>query len=503
MLKSERGNGNTIQTDIVIVGSGFGGIGMGIKLAETGRRNFLILEKANDLGGAWRDNSYPGCACDIPSYLYSYSFEHNSKWSRVFAPYNEIHEYIRECASKHSVEDHIRYNSCVVEMCYNDAAARWTIKLDDGVLIDARIVISAMGGLSIPSIPTLEGIETFKGEAFHSAEWDHSVDYRNKCVAVVGTGASAIQIVPTIQPDVASLSVFQRTPPWIMPKSDSEITPKQQAWVAKNQWAQELMRKALYVYLESTAIGMIWNPDMMEDMAKKGRKHIKDQIKDPELRTKVTPDFKVGCKRTLLSNDYYPALTQDNVNLVTDHISHVTETSIVTQSGTEHPVDIIVYCTGFRVTEPFVDVEVYGKGGRSIKDDWKNGAEGYYGVMASGYPNFFTIVGPNTGLGHNSMIYIIETHIRYISACLDWMAQDGLAEIDVDQKAQTRFNDRLQKRFEQTVWSTGCDSWYQTDGGKNTAIWPYFSFHLRDKLSRIRKQDFNRLRFEDVTAEPA
>ncbi len=478
------------ETDVAIIGAGFSGLCMGIRLKQDGRENFTILEQAGDVGGVWRDNTYPGCACDVPSPLYSYSFEQQASWSQLYAPHDEIHAYIGRCADKYGVREHIQFNTQIISMRYDEAAKRWTIEAANGRRWSARILVAGLGGLNRPSIPAIPGLETFQGPVMHSAEWRHDVDLRGKRVAVVGTGASAIQIVPSIQPEVAQLDLYQRTPPWVMPKADQAITPKDQAWLSRNMWAQKLIRKYIFMRSEMGVFGL-FNPKLMRRAEKKGRAHIAATIKDPALREKLTPNYTMGCKRILLSNVYYPALAQPNTHVIANGITQITPTGIIDSDGVERPADVIVWCTGFKVQEPMSSVEITGLGGRSIKDDWEDGAEGYFGVASAGYPNFFFLVGPNTGLGHNSIVYVIETQVDYIARCLDWMAREELATIAVSDKAHKAFNLEMQKKLRKSVWQSGCDSWYTTDGGKVTAIWPGFSFTLRNKMSNIRKHDFD------------
>jgi len=479
------------ETDVLIVGTGFAGLGMAIALQKAGMKSFRILERAQSVGGTWRDNHYPGCACDVQSHLYSFSFEQNPDWSRMFARQPEIKAYLEKCAQKYALEPHIEYGAEVIQARYDEAAQRWTVSTRSGKTYSARVLISGMGGLSTPVIPTLKGIENFKGERFHSAQWNHQYDLKGKRVAVIGTGASAIQFVPQIQPQVASLDLYQRTPPWIMHKPDRAISATEQKLFRKLPVLQKAMRSAIYLMLESRVFGFVINPGLMKLIEGQARKHIRNQVSDPELRAKLTPDFQFGCKRVLISNDYYPALTQKNVDVVTDGIREIRANSIVTADGQEREVDCIIYGTGFAAQDPMPKGAVFGRGGLDITDAWAQGPEAFKGTTVAGFPNFFMIVGPNTGLGHSSMVYMIESQVAYVLDAVKQMRANAWGAVDVKPARQQAFNEQLQKKLQRAIWSSGgCKSWYVNEQGRNTTLWPGFTFKFRSELKQFDAADY-------------
>ncbi|WP_433438080.1 flavin-containing monooxygenase [Nonomuraea sp. CA-141351] len=475
---------------LAIIGSGFAGIGMAIKLKEAGFHDFVILEKAAELGGTWRDNTYPGCACDVPSHMYSYSYELNPDWSRMFSPQEEIWDYMRSCADKYGVTPHIRYGKRVVALEYDDAGRDWSVTMDDGETFRTNAVVSAIGALHIPKFPEISGRESFVGPAFHSAEWDHSIDLTGKRVAVVGTGASAIQFVPQIAPIAGSLTVFQRTPPWIHPKPDFPFSPAMRR-VLRAPGLARTMRGALYWALESRALGFAIDPRLMKVHEKLARRHLEAQVPDPGLRRRLTPDYLIGCKRILVSSDYYPALTRENVELVTDEITEIRPHSIVDASGTEHEVDVIIYGTGFKVVDALQDQHIVGRGGLKLQDAWQNGIETYYGITTTGFPNLFFLLGPNTGLGHNSVVFMIESQVRYVIDCLRLLSRTQARAVEVKPGAQRAFSHRLRERLDPLVWNTGgCTSWYLDEHGVNRTIWPGFTFEYWARTRKVKPEAY-------------
>ncbi|HEX2316291.1 MAG TPA: NAD(P)/FAD-dependent oxidoreductase [Thermomonospora sp.] len=476
---------------IVIVGTGFGGLGMAIQLIRSGFHDFVILEKSDDLGGTWRENTYPGCACDVPSHMYSFSFELNPGWSRMFAPQREIHEYLHRTADKYGVRGHIRYNSRVERMEYDDERRRWNVTLADGTRYTPRAVVSAVGALHVPSYPDIPGLDTFRGRAFHSAEWDHSYDLTGKRVAVIGTGASAIQFVPQIAEQAARLHVFQRTAPWIQPKPDQPIPGPVRRVLKTVPGAARAVRYGIYWALEARAVGFTVDPRLSGPQETIARRHIAKQIADPELRRKVTPDYTIGCKRILLSNDYYPALTRPNVELVTDRVTEVREHSVVTADGRELEVDCIIYGTGFKVIDALEEQQVVGRDGIKLQDVWAEGAEAHHGTTVPGFPNYFMLLGPNTGLGHNSVVFMIEVQIQHILSCLRLLAERRADTIEPRPDATRRFNDRLHRRLRRAVWNEGgCNSWYLDANGVNRTLWPGFTFEYWLTSRRARPADY-------------
>src|SRR5260370_1317996 len=398
------------------MGAGFSGLGMAIRLKQRGQRDFVVIEKAADIGGTWRDNTYPGCACDSPSHLYSFSFALNPHWSRACSPQPEIWDYLRRCAERFGILPYIQYNSELLDASWNEDDQSWHITTAKGQLI-ADILILGNGPLSEPSLPAIPGIARFEGVVFHSAQWNHEYDLAGKRVAVIGTGASAVQFVPQIQPRVAQLSLLLRTPRWILPRRDHAIPSWQRALFRLLPITQRFVRTRIYWRQELLALGFVYRPDMMESAMRLAQRHLAEQVPNPELRAKLTPYYLMGCKRILLSDDFYPALTQPNVELVTNRIREVRANSIVTEDGREHEIDAIICGTGFHVTDAQLPRYVHGRGG-SLDESWRPDPRAYLGTTVSGFPNLFLLIGPNTGLGHNSMIFMIESQINYILDCL-------------------------------------------------------------------------------------
>jgi cation diffusion facilitator CzcD-associated flavoprotein CzcO len=480
------------ETQVLIVGTGFSGLGMAIELKRTGRHDFVVLEKAADLGGTWRDNSYPGCACDVPSHMYSFSFELNPRWSRMFAQQQEIWDYLRRVADKYDLRGHIAFNAEFCGARWDEDAKVWHVEVKNGDTYTAKALVAGVGALHIPNVPELPGVERFQGKSFHSAQWDHSYDLTGKKVAVVGTGASAIQFVPEIVDQVEHLTLFQRTPPWILPKADRSIRSWEQRMFRLLPFTQRLYRNFVYWTRESSALGFAVNPKIMKFAQGIARKHMKQQVPDPAVRAKLTPDYTMGCKRVLISNDYYPALGKPSVDLVTDGIAEVREHSVVDSTGVEHEVDAILYGTGFHVIDAFGYLDIVGKGGRNLAKEWQDtGIESHFGITVSGFPNFFFLLGPNTGLGHNSVVFMIESQIRYISQCLGLLDQHRADELDVRPDVQKRFNQELHRKLRKGVWTEGgCKSWYLDAQGVNRTVWPGFTWRYWMRTKKVRPADF-------------
>lgn len=456
---------------VVIIGSGFSGLGMGVQLKRAGIHDFVILERATDLGGTWRDNTYPGCQCDVESNLYSYSFAPNPTWSRTYSPQAEIWDYLRHCAERFHLGPHLRFQHEVRSANWDDAAERWRIDSSGGQFT-SDVLVAAVGPLSEPSVPAIPGLDEFPGPHFHSAAWDHSLDLSGKRVAVVGTGASAIQIVPRIQPLVAQLHLFQRTPPWVLPHRDHEVRGIVRALYRTVPGWQRLVRAVVYWQRELFVIPfMKVTPNSAPE--KWAREHLEKQVADPELRARLTPRYAIGCKRILISNEYYPAIQQPNVELVTDDIREVRGRSVVTAGGEEREIDAIILATGFRVTEMPFATKVTGREGKCLADQWGASAAAYRGTTVAGFPNLFFLLGPNTGLGHTSVLLMMEAQLRYVMSCLAHLERSGMAAIEVRREAQDEFNADVQSRLRDTVWNAGgCRSWYLDKTGRNTTIWP-------------------------------
>ncbi|WP_342611811.1 alpha/beta hydrolase fold domain-containing protein [Burkholderia ambifaria] len=463
----------------IIIGAGFAGIGMAVALQRAGIHDFVIVERSHDVGGVWRDNRYPGAACDVPSHLYSFSFEPNPDWSRVFAPQPEIHAYLQHCARKYGLARHLRFGAEVERAQYDEARALWHVTLADGTTLSAAVLVSGTGQLSRPAMPDLPGIDTFRGRAFHSAHWDRDYPLAGKRVAVVGTGASAIQFVPAIAGDVERLVVFQRSPAYVMPRPDRAYRPWEQALFRRLPWAMKLHRASIYVRYESRAIAFTRLHGLMDvAVGRPFRKLLARDVRDPALRARLTPDYPIGCKRVLLSSDYLAALDRDNVELVTQRIRRVTDTGIETDDGVHHPVDAIVYGTGFAATAFLSPMRITGRDGLDLNDAWRRGAQAYLGLTVPGFPNFFMLYGPNTNLGHNSIVYMLESQIAHVMRCVRAMRRNGATAIDVDPRRYRRFNAHVQQRLAGSVWS-GCKSWYVDASGHNSTNWPGFTLTYR------------------------
>jgi cation diffusion facilitator CzcD-associated flavoprotein CzcO len=479
---------------IVIVGSGFAGLGMAIRLKRAGIESFTVLEKGADVGGTWRENRYPGCACDVPSHLYSYSFEPNPDWTRTYSTRPEIWDYLRRCADKYGIRPHIRFRAEVVRAEFDEAEGLWRVHTRAGERYRARVLVLGTGFLSTPSWPAIPGRERFRGRSFHSQQWDESYDLRGKRVAVIGTGASAIQIVPRIAPLVARLDLYQRTPPWILPHPDRPIIARERRLYARFPWLQRLVRGATYWYYELRVFPFAIDPRLMRPFEREARRFFARQIADPELRRKLTPDYALGCKRILISDDYYPALTRANVRLITDGIREVREHGIVAGDGTEREVDAIIYATGFKANAPLPRGMIAGRGGRDLWDAWREGPEAFLGTAVAGFPNLFLLVGPNTGLAHSSMVFMIEAQIGYVLDALRVLERNGLKYVDVRPDVQAAYNRGLQRRLRRAVWTVGgCRSWYLDAHGKNVTLWPGFTWRFWLLTRRFRARHYERV----------
>lgn len=465
------------QYNQLIIGAGFAGICAAIKLKEAGFNNFIILERNSHLGGTWYDNSYPGAACDVESHLYSFSFEQNPDWSRQFSPQAEILSYLERCAERYGVNPYIQLNTRVVKVVFNENTGLWQVTDAEGKTYTAQTVISCAGGLSQPSLPDIKGIADFKGEKFHSAQWHRNYKLDGKTIGIIGTGASAIQIIPAIAPIVKELKVFQRTPPWILPKPDKEIGNFRRGLYRSLPFTRRFYRWRLYWTHELMAFGFTGNTWIMKLVTKVAKLFLNRSVKDETLRKKITPNYIIGCKRVLLSNEYYPALQLPSVAVITDHIETINATGIKTTDGTQHNLDAIVFATGFQAAEGVIVFNVQGRNGLNLNEAWRNGAEAYLGISVAGFPNLFMVVGPNTGLGHSSMILMIEAQVHYIVEAVKLIKQQALKFVDVKTETQKTFNDNLQLKLGKTVWqSGGCVSWYQTKTGKNVTLWPGYTF---------------------------
>jgi len=479
------------HTRIAIVGAGFAGLGAAIRLRQEGIDDFVVFEKNGDVGGTWWDNSYPGCRCDVPSHLYSFSFALNPEWTNTYSPQPEIWAYLRHTAERFGVLPHIRLNTAVTDAAWDSVDGRWRIETTDGVHT-ADVLIGGNGALSEPSTPDIPGLDRFQGKAFHSARWDVNEQVAGKRVAVIGTGASAIQIVPSIQPEVAQLHVFQRTPPWVPPHSARPITDIERTIYKRVPAAQRAVRALVYWTRELLAFGMTRNPRLLKPVRRVAIRHLHDQVKDPTLRRKLTPTYTPGCKRLLPSNDYYPALTKDNVEVVTEAITEVKEHTIVTVDGTEREIDVLVLATGFHVTDNPMMERIRGRDGRSLLEQWRtSGAQAYLGTTVPNFPNLFLLAGPNTGIGHTSLVFMIEAQIEYVMGALRAMDARHVATVEIREQPFVAYNNEVQAKMQRTVWNTGgCASWYLADQGPNTTLWPDLTWKFRQRTRRFDAQHY-------------
>jgi cation diffusion facilitator CzcD-associated flavoprotein CzcO len=461
---------------VVIIGAGFAGIGMAVRLKRTGEGNFLVIERADKVGGTWRDNTYPGCACDIPSHLYSFSFAPKADWSRRYPTQPEIEEYLEGCVERFGLRPHLSLGTGLKTARFDEAADLWRLQTDAGSEVTACILVLAMGALHLPAVPAIPGLEKFRGTAFHSARWNHAIDLQDRDIAVVGTGASAIQFVPRIAGGASHVVLFQRTPPWVLPKYDSAYGSRQ-IWALRHM---PLLRRGLrawhYLSHEMRAPAFIRFPALAAGAERRARSHAKRQVNSDQLRELLTPADRIGCKRVLLSNDYFPCLNRTNVRVVASAITDITPNGVLTADGVEHHADVLIFATGFRATEPLGEIDVCGRNGVRLADAWNDGMKARLGLAVAGFPNLFILGGPNTGLGHNSVVYMLEAQIGHVLRCMGLLRRHRAAAIEIDAKAQAVFAKKLDRWMRRTVWLTGCRSWYLDRNGRNTTLWPGFSF---------------------------
>ncbi|GAA2994125.1 flavin-containing monooxygenase [Actinokineospora diospyrosa] len=487
--------GKLVNTGVVVIGTGFSGMGMAIQLRKEGRDDFVVLEKATDFGGTWRDNTYPGCACDIQSHMYSFSFEQKPDWTRSYAPQPEIHQYLRDVAAKWDLARNTHFGVEVTGARWDAEASRWHVSTSTGDTYVTRFLVAGVGALHLPSIPDLPGIEDFTGKAFHSAQWDHDYDLTGKRVAVIGTGASAVQFVPKIAPEVAELTLFQRTAPWVMPKPDHTMPAWSRGLFAKVPGAQRAYRHLLYWINEVRAVGFNGHQGILRLASKLAAHNIRRSVKDPALARELTPDYVMGCKRVLISNDYYPTFNRANVHLDTAGVAEVRANSVVGKDGREHPVDAIIYGTGFHVTDAFDYLRITGRDGLDLAQLWRErGINTHLGITVAGFPNLFFLLGPNTGLGHNSVVFMIESQIRYVAEALRLADRQGAEALDVRRSAQDAFNTEVQRKLADGVWTRGgCTSWYLDSQGVNRTIWPGFTWRYWLRTRHVDASDFELL----------
>ena len=473
---------------VAIVGAGFSGLGTAIKLVQSGRDDFVLFERGSDLGGTWTVNTYPGCACDVPSQVYSFSFELNPTWSHTYARQPEIRDYLHRVADKHDVRRRVVFDCEVTDAVWTGSL--WEIETTQGSWT-ADVLVAATGGLSEPSLPDIPGLATFAGDAWHSAQWRHDVPLAGKRVGVIGTGSSAIQFVPHVQQNAGSLTLFQRTASWVLPRLDHPVPAWRKKAYAKVPGLQRLARALVYTRTEIPLVGFRYDRRLLKLGEKMGRRLLEQQVTDPVLRAKLTPHFDLGCKRVLLSNTYYPALAADNASVVTDGIVRVVPAGVETADGTLHELDVLVLGTGFTVQDPPIAHRV-SVDGITLHERWKaNGMAALHGLTVAGVPNFFYLMGPNTALGHNSVLLMIEAQIDHLVKALDLLDRQGMRTIEPRADVQEAYDRRIQRELRTTVWNSGgCNSWYLDESGRNTVLWPGFTFRYMRELRAFQPSEY-------------
>ena len=476
---------------IAIIGAGFAGIATAIRLRQEGITSFTIFERADEIGGTWRDNTYPGAACDVPSHVYSLSFAQSPKWTRRYAPSKEIQDYLLGLVEQWQLRSHLRLGTEIVEARFDEAQGTWTLTTGEGEPVRARVVVSGVDDLIDPKLPDIKGIERFEGELFHTARWNHDYDLMGRRVAVVGTGASAVQVVPSIAGEVDKLSVFQRTPAWVVPKQDHRYTPQQIERLERHPWLLRLSRYAKYWLSEVRGPMVYLDSKRLSAIAEKGSKmHLEAQVKDPELRRKLTPDFQFGCKRILISDDYWATFERDNVELVTDPIDSIEARGLRTRDGRLHEVDAIVMATGFALGLAAAPFPIVGRGGVTLDEAWKDGAVAFQGMSVSGFPNWFVLMGPNTGPGHTSVLVFTEAQVSHAIEAIRALRERNLKFVDVKPEVVARWNQKVQGRMGRMVWSTGCNSWYLSDDHSNHSLYPGPAFEYVVRARHFHDADY-------------
>lgn len=476
----------------VIIGTGFSGLCMAIKLQVAGIHDFLILEKASEEAGTWRENTYPGAACDVQSHLYSYSFAGNPDWSHVFSGWYEIKAYLKNISSDYGLKAKTQFKCEMRKADFDEKTGVWTVTLQNGETRKGRNLILGTGPLHVPSIPNIKGLDTFKGEVFHSARWNHEIDLTDKNVVSIGTGGSAIQYVPELAKTCKKLTVFQRTAAWVLPRNERAYSGIEK-WIFKHAPLVRKTYRTLLYWMNESRVFPMHHPSLIKLAQLGGRLHLRKQVKDKTLRKKLTPNYTIGCKRILISNQYFPAFNRDNVDLNTNGIEQIKANSVVDKHHNEVAADVIVLGTGF-VTDPtqyMKDMPITGLNGKTLLETWIDGAESYYGISVAGFPNFYQMVGPNTGLGHNSVVFMIEAQVRYILDGIKQRKQKDVLYSDVKPEVMQRFNQKIQKDLQGTVWQTGCASWYKRDDGKNFTIWPATTYGYAWQTRNIKHKNFN------------
>lgn len=477
--------------DIAIIGTGFAGIGMAARLKQSGRENFVILERASDIGGTWRDNTYPGVACDIPSPLYSFSFRLNAEWSGLFSPGAEIHAYMKSVASEEGLIPYIRFNAAVEHAVWDAETTCWRISTAQGE-IQAKYLITGTGHLADESLPNIPGLAGFTGQVFHSARWRNEAVLEGKRIGIVGSGASAIQLVPEVAKIAGHMTVFQRSAPYIIPRPNHIFTEAEKRLFRRDKTEMRKLRENIFWLLENNFIYRRGVPRYLGEHKQQALSHLAQQISDQELRAKLTPDYEIGCKRVLLSNNYYPTFLRDNVTLEDTALESIEGGTVTSASGTSVELDVLIFCTGFEAATPPYATLVHDSSGRSLADHWQSGMEANASTTVNGFPNLFIINGPNTGLAHNSLIYIIESQIEYILEALKWVEETNHGPLEPLATEQAHYSDSIQDSAAGTVWlSSGCKSWYQDPRSRKlTLIWPSFAHDFRHRNGHFNPKNY-------------
>jgi len=474
---------------VAVLGAGMSGICMGIQLRLRGMDDFVILEKAGAVGGTWRENTYPGVACDVPSHVYSYSFELNPDWSHAFSSGREIWEYCDRCVRKHGLEPFIRFNSEVVDVAFE--ADRWRIRTADGRLVTADLVVSGLGGLHVPNRAKIPGLEDFAGTTFHTAQWRHDHDLHGRRVAIIGTGASAAQVLPSIASDVAGVTVFQRSAAWVFPRMARDIPHSRRDRFRRHPWLMRLYRWYLWLLLDVLGVMSLRRGSRLNRRIEQvALRHLEASVDDPDTRHRLTPDYAAGCKRRCISDDYLSTFNRDNVRLVTDPIIRVEGNGIRDAAGRLHEVDTIIEATGFKPFDITDYVSISGRDGRRLQDTWADRVESFRTLMVPGFPNFFLLLGPNSATGHTSALIMIESQVQYVLQCLDLMDRESLKLIEPEQEATRDFNRRLQKDMGRMVFSSGCNAWYTDENDFNFTLWPYSALRFLAEMLHPRRDEF-------------
>jgi cation diffusion facilitator CzcD-associated flavoprotein CzcO len=476
--------------EVAIVGAGFGGLGMAIRLKQEGIDDFVLIERGDEVGGTWWANSYPGCQCDIPSNLYSFSFARNPDWDRAYPMRDQILEYLRDCARRFGILPHTRLGCELLAATWVADAQRWELETTTGPLA-ARVLVAAPGLLSEPSTPALPGFERFEGNAFHTADWDHSDDLTGRRVALIGAGATAVQVVPEIQPRVGRLHLFHRTPPWVIPHTDHPVAVGMRDLYRRLPVLQKLSRAGIYAIRESLAVGITRDRRWLKATELNARLHLRRQVPDPELRALLTPDYQIFCKRIILSSKWYPAIQAPNVDLVGSGIAEVREHSVVDGDGVDREIDTLIFATGFKPAELRIAERIRGRDGSSLAEVWEGSPQAYLGTTVTGFPNLLFFYGPNLNLGHSSIVYMLESQFAYALDALHTMRLRGAAEFEVRPEVQRAYNEEVQERLADSVWNTGgCGSWYIDRNGRNSIQWPGFTFEYRRRTRRFDAESY-------------